>query len=329
MGPSAPRRVLLVGFDGMELLDIVGPADLFATASRLLGRPAYEVAVATRSGDPVIGSSGLRLDAAMQIAHVRGRLDSFIVGGGLNFATVAGDRALGHQLRRLASLARRSCSVCTGAFLLAEAGLLDGRRATTHWGFCEELARRYPRVEVAPDQIFVRDGHVTTAAGVTAGMDLALALIEEDHGPAVARSVARWSVMFLQRPGGQSQFSERLRLPLGVEPALRVVLDEIVADPGADHRTSELAKRAALSERHLHRVFVAQTQTTPARYVERVRVEAAQDLLEGTASTVEAIASRCGFGSAETMRRAFIRAVGVAPAQYRRRFRSAELVRAA
>ncbi|HEY2333412.1 MAG TPA: GlxA family transcriptional regulator [Solirubrobacterales bacterium] len=279
--------------------------------------------VASPDGQPVRGSGALRLDADIALGQVRSRgVDTVIVGGGLQIDDVLGDPRLAPALRRIANGARRTCSVCAGAFLLAEAGLLDGKAATTHWAFCEELARRHPAVRVEPDRIFVRDGRIATSAGMTAGMDLALALVEEDHGPEIARTVARWTVMFLQRPGGQSQFSERLALPADVAAPIREILDAIAADPAGDHRLPRLAQRAALSERHLRRLFSEQTGTTPARFTERVRVEAARDLLEGTATPIETTAARCGFGSPETMRRAFLRILGVGPAEYRTRFRS-------
>jgi transcriptional regulator GlxA family with amidase domain len=259
----------------------------------------------------------------MALGQVRRRgVDTVIVGGGLRIDDVLGDPRLAPALKRIAPGARRTCSVCAGAFLLAEAGLLEGKAATTHWAFCEELARRHPSVRVEPDRIFVRDGRVSTSAGMTAGMDLALALVEDDHGPEIARTVARWTVMFLQRPGGQSQFSERLALPATVAAPIRETLDRIAADPAGDHRLPQLAQRVSLSERHLRRLFAAQTGTTPARFTERVRVEAARDLLADTATPIDTIAANCGFGSAETMRRAFLRVLGVGPAEYRARFRS-------
>jgi transcriptional regulator GlxA family with amidase domain len=265
----------------------------------------------------------MRVQADVALGKVRPRsVDTLIVGGGMRFDDVIDDPRLPAGLERVAHGTRRTCSVCTGAFLLAAAGLLDGWAATTHWAFCGLLARRHPSVEVTPDRIFVRDGRITTSAGLTAGMDLALALVEEDHGADVARTVARWTVMFLQRPGGQSQFSERLAIPASVDAPLREVLDRVVAEPAADHRLAELAKRASLSERHFRRVFLDQTGTTPARFVERVRVEAARELLERTTTPVDAVAAGCGFGSPETMRRAFLRGVGVGPADYRARFRS-------
>ncbi len=316
--------MVLVAFDGVQLLDVIGPSDVLDAATRLLGgNGGYRMIVATPDGQPVRGSGALRLDADIALGNVRRRgVDTVIVGGALAIDDVLGDPRLTPALRRIAAGTRRTCSVCAGAFLLAEAGLLDGKSATTHWAFCEELARRHPGVRVEPDRIFVRDGRVSTSAGMTAGMDLALALVEEDHGPEVARTVARWTVMFLQRPGGQSQFSERLALPAGVAPPIRRILDRIAADPAGDHRLPRLAQQASLSERHLRRLFSEQTGTTPARFTERVRVEAARDLLEDSATPVDAIAAHCGFGSTETMRRAFLRVLGVGPAEYRGRFRS-------
>lgn len=324
---SSKRQVALVAFEGMQLLDIVGPADLFDAATQLLGgHSGYELVVATADGGPIRGSGGLRLEADKALGDLDPRrVDTVVVGGGMQFADVAGDGALTAGIERLASGARRTCSVCTGAFLLASAGVLDGKTATTHWAFGPELARRYPQVAVQPDRIFVRDGSVVTSAGVTAGMDLALALIEEDHGAELARDVARWTVMFLQRSGGQSQFSQRLAMPTGMSSPVRRAVDAIVADPAGDHRLGALAKQASVSERHLRRIFVEQTSTTPAQFVERVRVEAARDQLESTAAPVETVATTCGFGSAETMRRAFLRVLGTGPSDYRSRFTTTQI----
>lgn len=325
MAPSK-REVVLVGFDGMQLLNLVGPAEMLDAATQVLGgEGGYRVRIATPDGAPVRGSAGMRIAADKPLDHVRPRaVDTVIVGGGMRIGEVVDDARLTAGLRRISTGARRTCSVCTGAFLLAGAGLLDDKAATTHWAFCAELARRHPRVRVEPDRIFVRDGATVTSAGSTAGMDLTLALIEEDHGPDVARTVARWTVMFLQRPGGQSQFSERLALPGTIASPIRQILDAIVAEPAADHRLAQLAKRAAISERHLRRMFADQTGTTPARFVERTRVEAAREQLEGTAAPIETVAATCGFGSSETMRRAFLRVLGVGPSGYRARFRSSD-----
>lgn len=320
------RQVVLVGFDGMQLLNLVGPAEMLDAATQVLGgERGYRIVIATPDGTPVRGSAGMRLAADKPLDHLRPRaVDTVIVGGGMRIGEVVDDPRLTSGLQRLSAGARRTCSVCTGAFLLASAGLLDGRAATTHWAFCAELARRHPRVRVEPDRIFVRDRGVMTSAGATAGMDLTLALIEEDHGPEVARAVARWTVMFLQRPGGQSQFSERLALPGTIASPIRRVLDAIVAQPAADHRLAQLAKRATVSERHLRRMFADQTGTTPARFVERIRVEAARERLESTPTPIETVAATCGFGSPETMRRAFLRVLGVGPSDYRARFRSTD-----
>jgi transcriptional regulator GlxA family with amidase domain len=318
------RQVVLVGFDGMQLLNLVGPAEMLDAATQLLGGDhGYRVTIATPDGAPVRGSAGMRIAADTALGHVRPRtVDTLIVGGGMRVGEVVAHQRLVAGLQRVSAGARRTCSVCTGAFLLAGAGLLDGKSATTHWAFCAELARRHPRVVVEPDRIFVRDGATATSAGSTAAMDLTLALIEEDHGSEVARAVARWTVMFLQRPGGQSQFSERLALPAAVASPIRQVLDAVVAEPAADHGCAQLARRAAVSERHLRRLFADQTATTPARFVERIRVEAARERLERGTAPVEAVATACGFGSSETMRRAFLRVLGVGPSDYRARFRT-------
>ena len=212
------RQVVLVSFEDNLLLDLAGPAEVLNVATWLLGgNGGYQVAVASSGGRPVRGASGLRLSADLALGQVRARgLDTLVVPGGMNLDAALGDPCFIPEIRRLAAGARRTCSVCTGAFLLAASGLLDGRRATTHWAFSGELQRRYPAVRLEPNRIFVRDGNVTTSAGVTAGIDLALALVEEDHGPKLARTVARWIVVFLQRPGGQAQFSERLALPADI-----------------------------------------------------------------------------------------------------------------
>jgi transcriptional regulator GlxA family with amidase domain len=335
------HRILFLAYDRMQLLDLVGPADVFDAATRALGAApgintaqalevarrqpdgtrGYELIVATPDGGPVRAASGIQIGADTAFAEVpETGIDTIVVSGGLFVDDALEDGRLVATLRRLAPGVRRIASVCSGALVLAAAGLLDGRRATAHWACGRTLTERYPSVRLEPDRIFVRDGNLLTSAGVTAGMDLALALVEEDHGPEVARIVARWLVMFVQRPGGQSQFSERLAVPLPLGSPIRGLLDDIVADPSADHRVPELARRAALSERHLARVFAEQTRTTPARFVERVRVEAARNLLESSDMPVESVAVRTGFGSDETMRRSFLRVLGVGPAAYRERF---------
>jgi transcriptional regulator GlxA family with amidase domain len=317
----ADRTIVHVAYPGIALLDLVGPAEVFATANRLAeSGPRYRLHVASEDGRPIVGDSGLRLEVDGRLSEVAGRVDTVLIAAGLTYVDAIRSRELLAEVRRIAGGARRVGSTCVGAFVLAAAGLLDGRTATTHWAFCETLARDFPKVAVEPDRIFVRDGNVFTSAGVTAGMDLALALVEADHGVDVARAVARWLVVFVQRPGGQSQFSERLAYPIPCDSALRAVCDEIVADPSGDHSVPSMAERAALSERHFARLFLAETGTTPGRFVERARVEAARDLLEATAVPVESVAEEAGFGSAETMRRAFLRVLSVGPADYRARF---------
>jgi transcriptional regulator GlxA family with amidase domain len=246
-----------------------------------------------------------------------------LVAGGLGTRTALDDRALINGIRRLAPRVRRLGSVCSGSFLLAEAGVLDGRRATTHWMWCDSMAQRYPRVQVDPDPIFVRDGNVWTSAGVTAGMDLALALVEDDLGRDVALHTARQMVLFLRRPGGQSQFSAQLAAQAADRQPLRELQAWIVDHPDADCSVPALAQRVAMSPRNFARVFLREIGLTPAQYVERVRVEAARRRLEDSTDGVDAIAATCGFGTAETMRRTFLRHVRVAPSDYRTRFRAA------
>jgi transcriptional regulator GlxA family with amidase domain len=315
------RLIVHVAYPGIQMLDVVGPVEVFAAANRFAesGVP-YRSIVATMDGQPVTSDSGLRLEVDARLSEVTGRVDTLRITAGLSYDEAMRSEELLAEIRRIAARARRVGSTCVGAFVLAAAGFLDGRTATTHWGFCDELGERFPDVTVEPDRIFVRDGNVFTSAGVTAGMDLALALVEADHGPEVARKAARWLVLFAHRPGGQSQFSERLAHPVRTDSPLRTVLDEIAADPSADHSVPRLAEQAALSERHLARLFIATTGTTPARFVERVRVEAARDLLEEGSMSMETVAGQAGFGSTETMRRAFLRVMGVGPAEYRGRF---------
>jgi transcriptional regulator GlxA family with amidase domain len=315
------RTVIHVVYPGIVMLDLAGPAEVFAAANRFAASgPRYRSVVASVDGRPLVTNSGLQLGVDTRLSDVTGRVDTVRVTAGLSHVEAMQSVELVAEVRRIAGMARRVTSTCVGAFVLAAAGLLDGRTATTHWSFSEDLRRAFPEVTVEPDRIFVQDGNVCTSAGATAGMDLALALVEDDHGVEVARATARWLVLFMQRPGGQSQFSERLTLPLPSDSVLRVVCDEVVSDPGGDHSVPCLAERAALSERHLARLFLKETGTTPARFVERARVEAARDLLEAGPTSAETIARRVGFGSAETMRRAFLRVLGVGPADYRARF---------
>lgn len=323
--PGTARHIVLAVFDGVQLLDVAGPADVFDAATRVAGRDGgsdYRLTIASAGGTSVRASSGMGIEPDADLAELDpDGIDTLLVPGGRG-RVVLEDSDLVEELPRIVAGARRFGSVCGGAFLLAAAGLLDGRRVTTHWAGCAELAERFPAITVEPDRIYVRDGSAITSAGVTAGIDLALALVEEDHGAKVARTVARWLVVFLQRPGGQSQFSQRLGAPVPAESPIRVLVDGIVADPSGDHRVLALAERASLSERQVTRLFTREARVTPGRFVERVRVEAARDLLESGRSSVDAVAERCGFGSAETMRRAFRRVLGIGPGEYRQRFGS-------
>jgi transcriptional regulator GlxA family with amidase domain len=308
------REVVVVVCAGVVLLDLAGPVQV------LNGAGGYRVRLASLDGQPVRSDTGVELGVDHALSDVDDLVDTVVVPGPSPGQLDRFPSGLVAEVRRLGGAARRVASVCTGAFLLAEAGLLAGRRATTHWFMCAELATRFPDVDVRPDAIYVRDGQVMTSAGVTAGIDSALALVEEDHGPDVARTVARQLVVFLRRPGGQSQFSVWGEVPLPRSPALRVVLDTVVADPAADHTLVGMAARAMVSERHLTRLFQRELGITPGQYVTRVRVEAARTLLESCDTGVEAVARRCGFGSDETMRRVFLQVLGITPTAYRQRF---------
>ncbi|MFI9237684.1 GlxA family transcriptional regulator [Streptomyces sp. NPDC053079] len=316
---TSRRTVLIILYEGVQSLDVTGPLEVFHGAGVLLGDPGtYRVRTATVDGAPVRTGSGLRLapDAALDECAAA---DIVLVPGGQCMADA--DPRLLDWLRRNGPRAGRLVSVCTGAFLLAAAGLLDGRRATTHWAFCEDFARRYPAVRLDPEPVFVRDGGIATSAGVTAGIDLALALVEEDHGRRTALAVARHLVVFLRRPGNQRQFSTQLAAQTADRPALRDLQHWIAEHPGADLSVEALAGRASLSPRHFARAFQAEVGVTPGRYVEGVRLESARRLLEETAQSVAEVSRACGYGTPEAMRRAFVRALGTAPAEYRRRFR--------
>jgi len=301
-------RILL--FDGVQSLDVTGPLEVFAAIE------GYRVTTVSPGGRPVRTSSGLRItpDEALDVPP-----ETLVVPGG--DGTREPDPELVGWLREHGHRPRRIMAVCTGAFLLAAAGLLDHRRATTHWRYCATLAARYPLVAVDPEPIFVRDGRISTSAGVTAGIDLALALVEEDHGRELALAVARGLVMFLRRPGGQSQFSAQLSGQVAASEPLREVQRLIAERPAADLSVPALAAHAHLSPRQFSRAFTAQTGMPPGRYVDRVRLETASRLLEDTAATgVAEVARQAGYGTAEAMRRAFVQGVGVAPLEYRRRF---------
>lgn len=322
-GVMSLRNVLVVLYDGLQSLDVTGPVEVFAAVGRFPGRAdgGYAIRTVSPSGAPVRTSSGLTLVPDGELEGERpGAGTTLLVPGG----RYRGDfePRLTDWLRAYGGGAQRLVSVCTGGLLLAEAGLLDGRRATTHWYACEQMARDYPRVTVEPDPIYVRDGPVATSAGVTAGIDLALALVEEDHGRELALRIARHLVVFLRRPGNQAQFSAQLAAQTAQRDPLREVQQWITEHPGADLSVEALAARARLSPRHFARAFQQETGVTPGRYVERVRVECARRLLEDTGDGVAQISRACGYGTPEALRRAFVKTLGQPPAEYRRRFGS-------
>ncbi|MET9987997.1 GlxA family transcriptional regulator [Streptomyces mutabilis] len=316
----AQRTVLVVLFDDVQSLDVTGPVEVFAGAEKHTPG-TYRIRTASLDGAPVRTSSGLTVVPDQALTSASEDPDTLIVPGGQG--TRRPDRHLVEWLRGHGPGARRLVSVCTGAILLARAGLLDGRRATTHWAYSDRLARDHPAVDVDPDPIYIRDGHVATSAGVTSGIDLALALIEEDLGRDVALTVARHLVVFLRRPGNQAQFSAQLAAQTARREPLREVQQWITEHPGADLSVESLAARAGFSPRHFARSFQAETGTTPGRYVDRVRLEHARRLLEDTGDGIEEVSRVSGYGTPEAMRRAFVRTLGTSPAEYRRRFRPA------
>lgn len=338
---ATPRRIAALLYPDAQILDLTGPIEVFATASRRIAAarpaaarpataPAYEVELLAAGREPVAASSGVALLPARTLdeaAAGSGAIDTLILPGGRGSRVAMADPHLIDWIRHMAPRVKRLASVCTGAFLLAETGLLDHRRAATHWASCDAFAGRYPAVRVEPDALFVRDGSFYTSAGITAGMDLALALVEEDFGRALALDVARWMVMFLKRPGGQSQFSSHLAAQESGEGAIGRVQGFIMDHLSGDLDVSALAAVAAMSPRHFARRFRRETGTTPAAFVERARVEAARRQLSETPSPLGRVAAACGFGDVERLRRAFQRCLGVNPHEYRARFSAAPAAR--
>jgi len=324
------RSVVVLGFEGCASLDVTGPLDVFAGANEAVQRTrsrarGYSVRFAAPSSRPVRAECGLRLlpDVSLEeLARPKApAIDTLVIAGGMGVRkTVSRDPNMAQLVRKVAGRARRVTSVCTGAFVLAAAGLLDGRRATTHWAFCDELSQQFPLVRLERDPIYVRDGRYWTSAGVTAGMDLSLALVEADLGRKLSLLVARWLVMFVRRAGGQSQFSQPLRAQEAERAPLRDLQAYIVEHPTAELAVPALARQVAMSPRHFSRVFRAEVGVSPASYVEGVRVEAARRLLEESRDGLEGIAAAAGFGTPEALRRAFARRVGLSPREYRARF---------
>jgi transcriptional regulator GlxA family with amidase domain len=317
------HRVGFVVFDGVEMFDVSGPSEVLWRAGQF-GDP-YGLVLVSPQGGTVATSCGLALAGTVTAADA-GPVDTVVIAGADRLAQQPVEEVLG-LAGALAARAQRVASVCTGAFVLAELGLLDGRRATTHWRDAETLARRYPKVSVEPDAIHIRDGRYVTSAGCSAGIDLALALVEDDHGAGVARNIAREMVVFMQRPGGQSQFSPAITTPLPRSDLLRSLIASVLADPAADHSLPAMAASAAVSTRHLTRLFHTELGTTPACWVERVRLDRAQQLLlEG--HSVTSAARHSGLGTDESLRRAFARHLDTTPTEYRSRFTTTHQFRA-
>ena len=320
------HRVVLVAYDGIQGLDLVGPLEVFSGANSVLrherpDRPTYETVVVSALGGAIETESHLSINTID--ARTIDDTDTIVVPGGLGAPRVADDGDVVGTVRRLADSADRVVTVCTGTFVAAAAGLLDDVRVSTHWARADALRARFPDLDVDADPIYVHDGRVWSSAGVTAGIDLALAIVEHDHGADIAQTVARWLVMFLRRPGGQTQFATPVWSERADPGPIRTAQDAIDAAPGDDHRIGRLAERVGMSERHFVRRSTDEVGTSPARYVASVRLEAAKRALETTSDTVDVIARDCGFGTAETMRRTFGRRLGASPDQYRQRFRVA------
>ncbi|WP_197506721.1 GlxA family transcriptional regulator [Mycobacterium sp. E136] len=313
------RVVVIVVFDDVTMLDVAGAGEVFAEANRFGGD--YDIRIASVDGGDVATSVGIRMGVTDSIAAIESA-DTVLVAGSDSIPSRPIDPALVEAVKSVAGRTRRIGSICTGSFILAQAGLLSGRRATTHWRETRRLARAFPDITVEPDALFVRDGDVFTSAGVSSGIDLALALVEQDHGVDLVRDVARWLVVYLKRAGGQSQFSALIEANPPPQSALRAVTEAIAANPAADHSVKSLAVRASLSTRQLTRLFRSELGMSPAEYVEMIRVDAARAALDA-GRTVTETAHLAGFGSTETLRRAFVEHLGVSPKAYRDRFRTA------
>lgn len=321
------HRVVMLAYPEAQILDVTGPLEVFSRTARWLNdegvtsQPAYDVEIVAPEAGPVRTSSGLELVARRAYRQVR-RIDTLMISGGLGYAEACNDLALIRWVQRQHPRVERIASVCTGALVLARAGLLDGLKATTHWDYCEELARVYPDVAVEPNAIYVKQGKLYTSAGVTAGMDLVLALVEEDWGREVALAVAQELVMFLKRPGGQSQFSSFMAAQHSPSVRFRDLQVWIQSNLYKDLSVERLAEKISMSPRNFARAFLQETGETPAKFVQRARLEAARRELEENRRGVDQVAARCGFGTAETMRRTFIRHLRVSPNDYRRRFQT-------
>lgn len=315
---AGPHRIGFLVFDGAKMLDVAGPSEVFAESNLSGGR--YEISMLTTDGRDVRTSIGVRISAD-GCATEQQSWDTVLVAGGEPFPASPVSPELVAATRHLQSRSKRIASICSGAFILGEAGILDGKRSTTHWKHAAELARRYPKTTVEPDLIYVKDDTTYSSAGVTAGIDLALALLEEDHGSDLTRTVARSLVVYMQRAGGQSQFSASLDGPAPRTSALRTIIDQVAADPTGEYSLDVLARIGRVSPRHLGRLFHDELDTTPTKYVEKIRFELAKSHLDAGQSVTLA-AELAGFGSSESLRRAFMHHLKISPLRYQRRFSS-------
>ena len=314
-----PRRVAMLIYPGIAPLDVAGPLQVFGFANFLTKETLYDILTVAPSGDPVRTGLGFAMTPACAMADLPLPVDTLLVSGGSGPDTVT-DRAILDWLARAAACSRRFGSICTGVFVLGDAGLIDGRRVTTHWALGGELARRFPTASVEADRIFIRDGKLCTSAGISAGIDLALSLLEEDHGRELALRVARYLVLFLKRSGGQSQFSLQLRAQFSETPAIREVQVWCLDNLAADLSVGALAKRAAMSERTFLRKFLDDAGVTPSEFVMTARLDAARRLLEEGGLHPKVVAERCGLGGVSALRRLFLSRLGVTPAHYREKF---------
>ena len=311
------RKVVIVGPPPVQILDVVGPLEVFSNA------PGYQVQLGNPGQDRALQSSrGFSLTDATPIAEIKGPIDTLVIVGGPGAETGIYDQDFVSWIATAAHRSRRVASICTGAFLLAAAGILDGKRAVTHWSFCDRLARDFPKVDVRPESIYLRDGSVYTSAGITAGIDLSLALVEEDHGHQVALGVARFLVMFLVRPGGQAQYSHMLSRQAVTSQPLRELQVWMLENLRDDLSVEKLADRIGMSARHFTRVCLKETKMNPGQFVDRMRVEAAQQMIDSSAMGLKEVADACGFNSADSMRRTFLRVLGVTAGEYMSRFKS-------
>lgn len=321
---DAPQQqtIAILAFPGVQALDVVGPIDVFTEVNHQIGQTAYHCRVIGLSAEPIATTSGMKIVPDSHIESDAGQADIFLVAGSPDIRAIASNEHVRAWLRRVFVQAGRRGSVCSGAYLLAASGLLDGKVATTHWNIAGALASEFPDVQVDADRIFLKDGNIYTSAGVTASMDLALAMVEEDHGKDIALAVARELVMFIKRPGGQTQFSPQLAAQISDKSVIQRVQADILAQPGHDHSVAALAKRAGMSSRNFARVFRKETGMTPAEFVEGVRLESARRLLEDSTAPLQRVATNSGFVTLANMRRAFQRRLNINPAEYRERFRS-------